>query len=149
MDKTDLKILAAIQESFPLVRRPFRVLGELMGISESEILVRVENLQKKGFVRRIGPILDMRKLGCSGILVALKVSLEQADQVAAVVNEYEEVSHNYLRPNESGYNLWFTISAREDRICEILAEIKERTCLDELILPTKRIFKIGVKFDII
>lgn len=149
MDETDLKILAAIQESFPLVSRPFRVLGELIGISESEVLVRVGNLQEKGLVRRIGPILDMRKLGCSGILVALKVSLEQADQVAAAVNEYEEVSHNYLRPNESGYNLWFTISAKEDRIYEILAEIKERTGFDELILPTKRIFKIGVKFDII
>ncbi len=91
MDETDLKILAAIQESFPLVSRPFRVLGELMGINESEVLVRVGNLQEKGFIRRIGPILDMRKLGCSGILVALKVSLEQADQVAAIVNEYEEV----------------------------------------------------------
>lgn len=149
MDETDLKLLAAIQEGFPLVIQPFLALGELLGLTESEVLVRLRDLQDKGFVRRIGPILDMRKLGCSGVLVALKVAPEDADQAADVVNEYEEVSHNYLRPNESGYNLWFTVSAKEDRIHEILAEIRERTGLDQLILPTKRIFKIGVKFDII
>jgi hypothetical protein len=54
-----------------------------------------------------------------------------------------------LRPNESGYSLWFTISAREERIQEILEEIKSRTDKKMLILPTARIFKIGVKFDII
>jgi DNA-binding Lrp family transcriptional regulator len=149
MDEVDLKLLADIQEGFPLVTRPFLNLGESLGLTETEVLIRLRNLQDKGFMRRIGPILDMRKLGCSGVLVALRIDPDEADPVAAVVNEYEEVSHNYLRPNESGYNLWFTVSAREDRIEEILAEIKEKTGLTQLVLPTKRIFKIGVKFDII
>ena len=106
-------------------------------------------MQKEGLVRRIGPILDLRKLGRSGILAALQVPLEEADDAAEVVNEYQEVSHNYLRPNESGYNLWFTVSASEERIQEILQEIKMRTGRTMLVLPTGRIFKIGVKFDII
>ena len=73
---------------------------------------------------------------------------EKADEVAEIVNEYEEVSHNYLRPNETGYNLWFTISAKEQRILEALDEIKSKTGMKQLVLPTIRIFKIGVKFDI-
>jgi DNA-binding Lrp family transcriptional regulator len=149
MEEADLRLLAAIQDSLPLVSRPFSILGEFLEMSESEVIVRLRSLQEKGIVRRIGPILDMRKLGCSGVLVALRVTPDEADKAAKFVNEYNEVSHNYLRPNDSGYNLWFTISAKEERIQVILAEIRDKTGLDQLVLPTKRIFKIGVKFDII
>lgn len=148
MDETDLKLLARVQEGFPLVKRPFHTLGESLGISEAEAIVRLDRLKSDGLIRRIGPIMDLRKLGYSGVLVALKVPAEKADEVAEVVNEYEEVSHNYLRPNETGYNLWFTISAKEQRILEALDEIKSKTGMKQLVLPTIRIFKIGVKFDI-
>jgi DNA-binding Lrp family transcriptional regulator len=148
MDDVDCRLLAAVQEGFPLAVRPFQTLGELLGISEQETIERLRRLERDGLIRRIGPILDLRKLGCSGVLVALRVSEERADEAALIVNEYEEVSHNYLRPNETGYNLWFTVSAREERIDEILEEIESRTVLQQLVLPTTRIFKIGVKFDI-
>src|SRR5512136_621726 len=146
MEEADLRLLAAIQDGLPLVSRPFGVLGDSLEMSESEVIVRLRSLQEKGIVRRIGPILDMRKLGCSGVLVALKVTPDEADKAAKFVNEYKEVSHNYLRPNDSGYNLWFTVSAREERIRVILAEIRDKTGLEQLVLPPTRIFKIGVKF---
>ena len=148
MDDIDIRLLEMVQEGFPLVRRPFQALGESLGISESEVLVRLERLKCDGLIRRIGPIMDLRKLGYSGVLVAMKVPEEKADKVADIVNEYEEVSHNYLRPNESGYNLWFTISAKEQRILAALDEIRLKTGMKQLVLPTIRIFKIGVKFDI-
>ena len=149
MDDTDLKILAVVQEEFPLVGRPFLALGEKLGLSEDEVINRVEKLKRDGLVRRLGPILDIRKLGLTGVLVAVKVSEGEAQGVASIVDRYEEVSHNYLRPNDSGYNMWFTISAKEERIQEILAEIRSRTGRKLLVLPTVRIFKIGVKFDIV
>jgi DNA-binding Lrp family transcriptional regulator len=149
MDDTDLRILAAVQQEFPLVVRPFRALGDKLGLDEDEVISRLENLEKDGLVRRIGPILDIRRLGLTGVLVAVKVSEEEAQGVADVVDRYDEVSHNYLRPNDSGYNMWFTISAKENRIHEILAEISSETGRKLLVLPTTRIFKIGVKFDIV
>lgn len=149
MDDLDRRLLALVQESFPLVSRPFEALGEELGLSEAEVMARLARLQEEGLVRRIGPVLDLRRLGLSGVLVAARVPVEGADQVARAVSEYEEVSHNYLRPNESGFNLWFTISSREERIREILDRIEEETGVEQLVLPTVRIFKIGVKFDII
>ena len=149
MDDTDLKILAAVQEEFPLVSTPFRALGVRLGLGEAEVISRLEKLERDGLVRRLGPILDIRKLGLAGVLVAVKVSEEEAQGVADVVDRYEEVSHNYLRPNDSGYDMWFTISAKDDRIQEILTEIRSRTGRKLLALPTVRIFKIGVKFDIV
>jgi DNA-binding Lrp family transcriptional regulator len=149
MDDLDAALLARVQNSFPVTARPFDALGEALGVEGSEIIRRLERLQKEGLVRRIGPILDLHKMGLAGVLAALKAGPEKADEAARVVNEYPEVSHNYLRPDESGYNLWFTVSAREERIEEILSEIRARTGLELLVLPTSRIFKIGVRFDII
>jgi len=149
MDEINLKLLAMVQEGFPVTPRPFRDLGTALELSESEVMARLAGLQREGLVRRIGPILDLRKMGRGGILAALEVRIEEADEAAKVVNQYPEVSHNYLRPNESGYNLWFTISAHQERILEILEEIRSRTGRKLLVLPTGRIFKIGVKFDII
>lgn len=149
MDDKDLEILVAVQEEFPLVSRPFRALGVKLGLCEDEVMSRLEKLERDGLVRRLGPILDIRKLGLTGVLVAVEVPEEEAQGVADVVDRYEEVSHNYLRPNDSGYNMWFTVSAKEDRIQEILAEIRSRTGRKLLVLPTVKIFKIGVKFDIV
>jgi DNA-binding Lrp family transcriptional regulator len=149
MDEIDLELLSAVQDGFPITPRPFSDLGAATGLDEEEVIMRMAGLQKDGLVRRIGPILDLRKLGRSGMLAALKVSREEADRAAQIINEYPEVSHNYLRPDESGYNLWFTVSASEERIQEILQEIRTKTGRKMLVLPTLRIFKIGVKFDII
>ncbi|NTV76657.1 MAG: Lrp/AsnC family transcriptional regulator [Methanothrix sp.] len=149
MDEIDLKLLAAVQEGFPVSPRPFRDLGRALGLEEDEVISRLAMLQKEGLVRRIGPILDLRRMGKSGILAALAVPLDRADGVAEVVSLYPEVSHNYLRPNDSGYNLWFTVSGTEERIQDILQEIRAKTGLKMLVLPTLKIFKIGVKFDIV
>lgn len=149
MDEIDLKLLAAVQEGFPVSTRPFRDLGRALGLEEDEVISRLAMLQKEGLVRRIGPILDLRRMGKSGILAALAVPLDRADGVAEVVSLYPEVSHNYLRPNDSGYNLWFTVSGTEERIQDILQEIRAKTGLKMLVLPTLKIFKIGVKFDIV
>jgi len=149
MDEMDLRLLAAVQDGFPISPRPFRELGEALGLEEDEVISRLDELQKEGLVRRIGPILDLRRIGRSGILAALAVPLDEADGAADIVNPYPEVSHNYLRPNDSGYNLWFTVSGTEERIQDILQEIQAKTGRKMLVLPTLRIFKIGVKFDIV
>ena len=149
MDEEDVKILAAVQEGLAITERPFQALGRTLGMSETDVLLRLARMQEEGLVRRIGPIQDLKRLGLGGVLVALKVPAGEADGAALVVNGYPEVSHNYLRPNQSGYNLWFTVSARDDRIKEILADVRARTGLEQLVLPTVKIFKIGVKFDII
>jgi DNA-binding Lrp family transcriptional regulator len=149
MEEIDIKLLSAVQDGFPITPRPFWDLGRALGLNEDEVIERLTLLQKDGLVRRIGPILDLRKLGRSGILAALQVSGKEADGAARIINEYIEVSHNYLRPSISGYNLWFTVSATEERIQEILQEIRIKTGKKMLVLPTIRIFKIGVKFDIV
>ncbi|AFV24698.1 putative AsnC family transcriptional regulator [Methanolobus psychrophilus R15] len=147
LDDMDKNILNTIQHDFPLDIHPFQKLGEELGISEEEIITRLERLRKEGAVRKIGPVINRNRVGGSSTLVAVNVPEDMIDEVADWIDEYPEVSHNYLRPDK--YNVWFTLSASgEERINEILKELNQKTGLEFINLPTVRLFKIGVRFNI-
>lgn len=148
LDQTDRKLLNLIQTNFPLVPEPYREIGESLGIPEGEVIDRIKRLQESGVIRRLGGIFDSGKLGYSGALCAMRVAEEQIAEVAAVVNSFPGVTHNYIR--DHSFNMWFTVLAQSrGGIDEILSRIRERAGIEEIItLPAENIFKIRVNFDL-
>ncbi len=148
LDSLDRRLLNLIQARFPITPEPYRELAEALGASEEEILGRLERLVADGVIRRLGPIFDSRKLGYCSTLVALKVPSERVEEVAAVVNSFPGVTHNYLRDDR--YNMWFTLLEETPaRLEATLKEIKRRTGITEILnLPAARIFKLRVNFDL-
>ncbi|MCL6630042.1 MAG: AsnC family transcriptional regulator [Armatimonadetes bacterium] len=147
MDYLDRQLLNIIQVDFPIASRPYQILGERLGISESEVLERVHRLFETGIIRKIGPSFDTRRLGHVSILVAARVPEERVDEVAHIISSYPQVTHNYGR--ESEYNLWFTLICRDEgEMNDILESIKSRTGISEMhMLPAERTFKIKVEFE--
>jgi siroheme decarboxylase len=148
MDTIDKKILGTIQSGFPLSRRPYKDLSDLLGLSEEEIVGRVKNLKKNGIIRRIGGSFDSRCLGFTTTLCAAKVPDNRVEFFVREVNKYPEVTHNYLRDHE--YNIWFTLITSDQRkINRLIGEIIHSTGVRELInLPATKTFKVSADFEI-
>lgn len=146
LDNTDKKILDIIQTNFPLDPRPYRVIGEAVGIGEEEALAKVVNLKKAGIIRRLGANFQSKKLGFRSTLCAAKVPAEKMDLFVREVNSKKGVTHNYLR--DHAYNVWFTlIGPSWESMCATLADITEKTGIEILNLPATKLFKIRVDFS--
>ncbi len=147
MDNLDKKVLALIQEDFPLTHRPYAAIAERAGCTEEEAFRRVMRMKEAGLIRRIGGNFDSHKLGCVTTLVAMRVPEQEAESVAAIVSSYPEVTHNYQR--EGQFNLWFTVVAESANEMErILHEIGTRVPGAEVLnLPAKKVFKLNVRFE--
>ncbi|MFQ5761473.1 MAG: uroporphyrinogen-III synthase [Candidatus Bathyarchaeia archaeon] len=151
LDDDDRKIIHALQNKFPLVSRPWAKLALRIGLSEEEMLIRLQRLTEQGVIRKIGPTIDAKKIGLtSSTLVALRLTKVQVEKAAQIINEYPEISHNYER--EHDYNLWFTITARSRKeVDSILRNIMERIKIEEenvMELPSIASYKIDARFHL-
>jgi len=147
MDDIDKKILNILQKEFPLVEQPFLVVAERCGLSEDDVLARVQKLKDEGIIRRIGAVFDGTKLGRVSALFAARVPPEKIANFVRVVNANKGVTHNYRRSHE--YNIWFTANARTaEELTDFLNDVKEKTgVLDILDMRAVRVFKIDATFN--
>jgi DNA-binding Lrp family transcriptional regulator len=142
-------VLNIIQTGFPVAHAPYAEMARLIGgVSEDDVFACVRGLVDRGIIRRLGAVFDTKKLGFMSALIAMRVPPERIDEVGELVSAYPGVSHNYRREHE--YNLWFTLAApSRHQLMDTLAEIRERTGIqDVLYLPTVRMHKIFVNFEI-
>ncbi|WP_117594620.1 siroheme decarboxylase subunit beta [Haloprofundus halophilus] len=147
LDAVDAALVDEYQSEFPVVERPFRVVGEELGVSEDEALSRVERLRERGVFRRFGAVLNPPVIG-SSTLAAVSAPEERFDEVAEIINGYRQVNHNYRRDHE--WNMWFVVTAgsRETRD-RILGEIEERTDCAVLNLPMLTDYYIDLEFPVV
>jgi len=147
LDDRDKALLAALQDGLPLTSRPFAVIADLLDWSEEEVLERLEVLVGSGLVRKVGAVLDSKKIGAVSTLAAVDVPADRVDEVADLINSYHGVTHNYLR--EGHPNVWFTMTERSaDALRSNLDAIERDVGADVLRMPATRMFKIGVKYDL-
>src|SRR5437868_11715617 len=138
-----------MQGQFPIAPRPYQHVGAQAGMTEAEVLQRVQTLLDERIIRQVTPIFDTRALGYSSMLVAAKVDADNPWRAANVINAHPGVSHNYLRNHE--FNIWFTIATEPDSPLglEGTLEVLGREAGAESIrqLPTLKLFKIRMDLE--
>ncbi len=147
MDEIDRKILKIIQDGFPVCDDPYDEIGKKIGMQGDEVFKRIENLYSDGYIIKISPKF-IRKKDVFNALIGIRVKSENVENVVNFLNNFDEISHNDLREHQ--YNIWFTLSAKnEEEFKEILNTIRKNDKIEDMvILPTKKVFKVNLEFDI-
>jgi DNA-binding Lrp family transcriptional regulator len=147
MDTTDKRILTAVNRSVPLDKKPYKSIADSLGIPEQEVIDRLKKLRSRGIIRRIGAVINPGKIGWYSTLCATEIPQDKLSCFADTVNSYPEVTHNYVRSGTP--NCWFTLITPSKGKChKIIKEIEGKLGIEILDLPTNRVFKIKVAFDI-
>jgi len=147
IDDVDARLIDGFQSDFPVEERPFERVADAIGTTESDAFERVTRLLDDGVFRRFGPVLNPPVIG-SSTLAALSAPDDEFDEIADVVNAYQQVNHNYRRDHE--WNMWFVVTAgSRERRDEIVAEIEARTGCDVLDLPMLTDYYIDLEFPVV
>ena len=148
-DEVDQRLLNALQAGIALDRRPFLGIADAVGISEDEVLARMQVLKDAQIIRQMSAIFDTRALGYESTLVAASYPEDGLFDAAAIINGHPGVSHNYRRTHH--FNMWFTLAVEPDarlsleETLDILA--RETGATSMRILPTITLYKINVQLD--
>jgi DNA-binding Lrp family transcriptional regulator len=146
MDEIDRRIVNALQVGFPVSARPYQAAAAQLGISEQELIRRLDNLLNRQILSRFGPLYDAEAMGGALTLAAMQVPDARFEEVAEIVNAFPEVAHNYARSHK--LNMWFVLATETPaQLREALAAIERQTGLTVYDMPKIAEYFVGLKLE--
>ncbi len=144
IDPIDAMLIHRLHGDFPLADRPFREVGEQLGLSEDEVITRLQRMLSDGMLTRFGPLFQIEPAGGQFVLAAMQVPEERFDAVAAQVNAHDEVAHNYQR--EHAFNMWFVLACTSPEAVRAACErIERETGLRVYAFPKEKEFFVELR----
>jgi DNA-binding Lrp family transcriptional regulator len=140
------QIIDTLQGDFPICEQPYAEVASRLGISEDELLQRLEQLLADKILTRFGPMYQIERMGGAFVLAALAVPEDRYDEVTALVNALPQVAHNYRR--EHALNMWFVLATETQAgIADAVAQIEHDTDLPVYAFPKEREFFVEMKLE--
>ena len=138
------KLLNDFQRNFPLTPKPYADIAKQLGVSENDVLEALNELDEKQCISRIGAIIPPNQIGVS-TLAAMSIPENDIERVAAQINQYTEVNHNYER--EHMVNLWFVLIAQNAvHLNNVISSIENEKSYPVLRFPLIKEFFIDLSF---
>lgn len=151
IDDLDIKLIREVQEGISLSPSPYRDVGEKLGISEEDVIDRLNSLIRRGIVRRFSATIGHRALGISAnAMVVWQVPLDRVEEVGAIMASFDQVTHCYERPLRPDwpYNLYTMVHSHSKERCrDVAANISQICGIDEymVIFSDREFKKTGAK----
>ncbi len=142
----ELALIDRWQHDFPLVERPFEIVGRFAALKQAETIRIFQSMRDREVISRIGAVVRPNTVGAS-MLAAVEVPQDELEEVADLSSLEPLVTHNYER--EHHLNLWFVIAGAEaNAVLATIGRIKRRTGLDVIELPLLRAYHLGLGFPL-
>jgi len=146
MDAVDRAIVNQLQGDFPVCERPYAEAATKLGLTEDELLQRLDSLLENGTLTRFGPMYHAERLGGALTLAAMKIPAADFERVTGIVNGFSEVAHNYAREHE--FNMWFVLATEApERIEQVIGEIEKAAGYRVYNMPKLEEFYVGLRFE--
>lgn len=146
MDSLDRAIINNLQGGFPVCDEPYRKVANQLGTTEQELIRRLDALLEDGTLSRFGPMYHAERLGGGLTLAAMQIPPQDFERVAAIVNAFPEVAHNYAR--EHPFNMWFVLATEiPSRIGDVIGEIEKAAGYPVYNMPKLEEFFVGLRFE--
>lgn len=145
-DDADRRLINAIQGEFPLSARPFAEVGAALGLSEDEVIARLQSLLDDRVLTRFGPMYQIERMGGAFCLAAIAVPEAQWASAVEAVNAFPEVAHNYRR--EHTLNMWFVLATETPAgIADCARRIEAATGLVVHLFPKEREYFVEMRLE--
>jgi siroheme decarboxylase len=145
-DDIDRRLINAIQGEFPLSERPFAEVGAALGLSEDEVIARLQSLLDDRVLTRFGPMYQIERMGGAFCLAAIAVPEAQWASAVEAVNAFPEVAHNYRR--EHALNMWFVLATETpEGIADCARRIEAATGLVVHLFPKEREYFVEMRLE--
>jgi len=151
LTQLEKQLLNNYQQGMPLVAEPYAEIARELNtqgftVTEQEVISCLSRLQDHGMISRVGAVIKPHRVGAS-TLAAMAVPEARINEVAKLINSFEQVNHNYER--EHRFNLWFVVTASSQAVVDqVLDNIEQQTGLAVLDLPMEADYHIDLGFPL-
>ena len=145
LDAVDRSIVNRLQRGFPIEPEPYAAVATELGMSEAELIRRLQNLLDRKVLSRFGPMYHAERLGGGLTLAAMAVAAADFERVAEQVNAFPQVAHNYARDHR--LNMWFVLATETpEEIDTTIHTIEITTGYRVYNMPKQEEFYVGLYF---
>jgi DNA-binding Lrp family transcriptional regulator len=131
----DIDVIRAVQGDLALEPDPFAAPARELGVTVDGLITELEDLQRRGYLRRFAAILRHRKAGFGANGMAVwDVPEDDILEMGSTMAGYTTISHCYQRPKYEDwrYNLFTMIHARKkSEVEDFVAELAQRHHLED------------------
>lgn len=153
-DDLDRQLINATQAGFAIETSPYQAIANQLGISQQDVLARLQNMLCGGIIRRIGAVPNHYRLGLTANgMTVWDVADDQVEALGNLIGQLDFVSHCYRRPRHLPlwrYNLFAMVHGdSRDEVNEKVQQIKnllaENCHADEILYSSAILKKTGLR----